>query len=331
MPTLTKKQLEQRRHAMMASDIPALLGIDDFTTPLMLAYKKLDTSPVVINEPNLNMDIGHYVEPITNKLFKNETGKKTKMNKDSFFKRHHGATPDAFVINEHGEETDLVEFKYSTKGSKWASLPDFVFCQVQWQLHVMNRERCDVAALIAWRGTSFKTFEVYRDENFIENVVKLVDEFWSAIKSGHVPVATGTKREEEAINSRFKNQRKSFAPLELDDVNFLNALEESEEIGKQDKQVQQRKRQNKNLLKAYVGENPDVRCGPYKVTWKAPKQKYVVNFQQAMDDAMESLAPYFSGGERSDILNQAFQQAIDANTEQVSAARRFNIYKMGDD
>ena len=33
----------------MASDIPALLGIDDFTTPLMLAYKKLDTSPVVIS------------------------------------------------------------------------------------------------------------------------------------------------------------------------------------------------------------------------------------------------------------------------------------------
>ena len=335
MPTLSKKQLEQRRHAIMASDVPTLLGLNQFQSPLELSYKKLDRTEIVRQEPpSLSMEIGHLVEPISNKLYKKESGNKTTLNKYSFFaggdQCHHGATPDGFIIRD-GEEWndhDLLELKYSTRGQDWGKLPDHVFCQVQWQMHVLKREVCDVAALVAWRGTNLKLFTVHRDQNFIDEVIKLVDEFWKSIKSGHLPVASGTVSEVETLNKVFDREAKTIAPFESDDVGLIELLDKSQEVADEKREIAQRERQHKNNVKAYMGHHPKMMAGNYKVTWKRPADKVIIDWAKAWDDLAGSLENIYP---KNDVVMNLMQNAIEGNTTTKKQNRRMNIFRFDEE
>lgn len=329
MPNLTKAQIIQRMAAIMASDMPIIMGLSKFKSPLELALEKNgEVKPDF--SPMLSRDIGHLVEPITKKLWEKETGMKAKLNKHSFFAGgdncHHGATPDGFVI-EDGEEKSLLELKYSTAGARWSSLPDEVYIQCMWQLHVLKKDVCHVAGLVAYKGTNLKIHEVQRDDRFIRELVMIANEFWDAIKSGHLPKPTGTDSESKALEKYYQKEKTTIAPFERHDPELIEILDGMEDLGEEIKALTKKKNQAKNSIKVYIGENTKMLSGNYKVSWKRPATKNVTDWKAVTDDILEDAADQEYYG---DLLHSC-QVAIEKHTEKKEGSRRMNIYKDKED
>lgn len=327
MPNLSKKQLIQRRAAIMASDVPIIMGLSKFKSPLELALEKRgEVEPDF--SPLLSRDIGHLMEPITKKLWEKETGMKAALNKHSFFAGgdicHHGATPDGFVL-EDGEEKSLLELKYSTAGARWSSLPDEVYIQCMWQLHVLKKDVCHVAGLVAYKGTNLKIHEVQRDDRFIGELVRMANEFWDAIKSGHLPKPTGSDSESRALERYYSREKKSIAPLERHDPELIEILDGVEELGNEIRELNKKKNQAKNSIKVYIGENQQMLSGNYRVSWKRPAPKDQTDWEAVAMDMLEASADQEYYG---DIL-EAMTISKEKNTEQKEGSRRMNIYTKG--
>lgn len=328
MPNLTAEQIEKRRGAVMASDLPIIMGLSTFKSPMELALiKRGEIEPDF--EPLLSRDIGHIIEPITWKLWEEETGKKARLNKRSFYgsgkNKHHGATPDGFII-EDGKRAGLLELKYSTAGAKWRTLPDDVFIQVQWQLHVTKKDRADVAGLIAYKGTNLKVHEVNRDDRFIGELVKIADEFMEAINSGHLPKPMGTASESAALEKYYNRERSGIAPLERHDPELIEILDGMEDLGGRIRSLTAEKNKAKNALKVYIGENTTMLSGGYRVSWKRPADKQVTDWEAVANAVVESAAKKEFYG---DVLD-AFHTAVEGSTEDLISSRRLNVYKKGE-
>jgi predicted phage-related endonuclease len=89
------------------------------------------------------------------------------------------ASPDGLVHTPNGDL--LVEIK--TTASTWGELPRHVWIQVQQQLHVTQLEKAVVVALSAGR---LRTFEVSREDAFIERLIIAEQEFWEEVLAGVV-------------------------------------------------------------------------------------------------------------------------------------------------
>jgi predicted phage-related endonuclease len=87
------------------------------------------------------------------------------------------ASPDGLAHTPHGDM--LVEIK--TTASTWGELPHHVWIQVQQQLHVMQLEKAAVVALSAGR---LRTFEVNREDAFIDRLLTEEQAFWEEVLAG---------------------------------------------------------------------------------------------------------------------------------------------------
>jgi len=87
------------------------------------------------------------------------------------------ASPDGLAHTPDGDM--LVEIK--STASTWGELPHHVWIQVQQQLHVMQMERAVVVALSAGR---LRTFEVRREDAFIDRLLTEEQAFWEEVLAG---------------------------------------------------------------------------------------------------------------------------------------------------
>jgi predicted phage-related endonuclease len=87
------------------------------------------------------------------------------------------ASPDGLAHTPDGDM--LVEIK--TTASTWGQIPYHVWIQVQQQLHVMQLERAVVVALSAGR---LRTFEVSREDAFIDRLMTEEQAFWEEVLAG---------------------------------------------------------------------------------------------------------------------------------------------------
>lgn len=87
------------------------------------------------------------------------------------------ASPDGLAHTPEGDM--LVEIK--TTASTWGELPHHVWIQVQQQLHVTQLERAVVVALSAGR---LRTFEVTREDAFIDRLMAEEQAFWEEVLAG---------------------------------------------------------------------------------------------------------------------------------------------------
>lgn len=322
---LTKKQLKERREAVMASDVPTILGLNKFQTPLELGLVKM--GQIVPDQKNvkLSTSIGHLVEPITKKLWEKETGRKARAVRVSSYredKPHHGATPDFEIV----DTKQLLETKYSTNGPLWARLPDPVFVQVQWQMYVCQKEECDVAALIAYKGTELKTYVVPRHDEFINEIIKLVEIFWQGLKEGKLPVSTGTDAEAKAIGKLF-SQQVDDEVIESDDVDLIETLDVIGDLDARVKQLKGEKTKLQNNIKMQMQTAPTLIAGQYRVRWSKPREKTLIDYSKVVDDLVEFFdrRAAFSQNLLVDEVVSMMDESIGSHTSRKENARRFTI------
>lgn len=190
--------LEERRNSIGASEVPTVLGLNPWDTPLQLALRKRGELPD--KEETEAMRMGRKLEPVIAELYEEETGRKTEDVGAYAIQRnpdhpHVHATLDRIVRTHPGKDGDL---QIKTVGAHMAHhwegmVPLYVQAQVQCEMAVAKLSWGSVAALIG--GQRFVWQDIERNDKFIVYMVAEIETFWVMIQRGDLPEAGATDRE----------------------------------------------------------------------------------------------------------------------------------------
>lgn len=187
-----KADLSDRRTFIGGSDAPVIMGLSPWKTPYQLWLEKTGQAP----EPDLSeierVMFGIALEPVVATEFSRRTGMKVRrVNKRQQHKDkpHFVAQIDRRIVGGGILECKTTD---GARKSDWDDgVPDHYLVQVQHQLLVTGEEFAYVAVLFG--GNTFQYFKVDRDEELIENMELILDDFWSKVVSVTPPEPSSTE------------------------------------------------------------------------------------------------------------------------------------------
>lgn len=212
MKSSNDEWLQERKKGIGSSDISAILGIDEFKTPLDVFLDKTGRSEDHYSDTQLDdMDRGHWLEiPLIEWLSK-ETNKDFKHNTDIFINENpiFRCTPDA-VFNDEIAEAKSTKLFQKDVSDKW-------FLQAQWQLGVTGF----TYAYVVWLNGSLKRDykEYKRDDELIDKMQFKALEFWNNhILKDEAPQATNTSDIKKLLKEA--KEGKSYEANEFDYLSY---------------------------------------------------------------------------------------------------------------
>jgi len=184
----TPEWLEMRRDYVMASDVPALMGVCRYKTPYMIWQDKLGLAkPQLVNA---NMQYGKDKEAESLAYF-NTLGLGIAEPAVVFHPtiKHMGASLDGLT-----DEMIIVEIKQCNDQDFATALldklPDMHYAQVQAQMACVG---IDFMNYLACNGGKYKLVTVKRNDEYIENMIKVINDFWNNNVLAMVPPALTDK------------------------------------------------------------------------------------------------------------------------------------------
>lgn len=160
----TEEWLEWRRQKIGASDIPIILGVSPYCTPLTLWKRKLGFE----NAPPMHagMKFGHDNEPRVRELMQ----QKLEMRFDPETKQHQEHEWAIASLDGYNEEKGvIIEIKCCNANdhekAQEGKVPEKYYPQVQWQMFVANVKD---AYYCSFHKEDLEFFKVDYDEDFIE-------------------------------------------------------------------------------------------------------------------------------------------------------------------
>ena len=271
----TEEWITARRSSVSSTDIGVLLGLSPYRSEADLADEKLGR----MERPgsSLAMRVGLALEPLIAAEYTRETG--LRLRRSHTLVRHPRiewavASPDFYVVGRPW----LMEAKWSTARRWNDGLPQDVESQVQWQLGVTRRERCDVAALV---GYELHIYPVEFDDALFDGLIDIALEFRSRLQDGGPFSETldSLKRRYPADDGTelVADDETAEAVLTLVDARgrrkALEADEERLEV----------------LIKAAMGEATSLVGPGFRVTWKRTKDVETVDWKSVADGLLRQL------------------------------------------
>lgn len=175
--------LKARCASVGASELRILYGLgyaNESIASLKAAKQGLRDTPDKATQRKF--DIATTLEPTVVKLFTNESKVKVKKRRSKVELFRLGllsATPD-FITRDDPKPTPVeIKCVNASDAREWSgdSAPLRVQCQVQQQMYCMGAEHGYACALIG--NHDFRWFHVERNDDFIEDMVRRVESFWS--------------------------------------------------------------------------------------------------------------------------------------------------------
>lgn len=266
MSGLTAEQMEFRRTGIGASESPCLVGLSPFGTEISVWAEKMGLRK---NESSDEQELGLIIEDAAAKLYQKKTGYQTahfgsvRHPKHSFML----ATPDLAIFGER--RIAQIKLVGHWMSHHWAEgVPDYVICQVQHEMEVVDADVCDVVAIIG--GTTFRILPVVRDREFGQDLIKVCRRFYeSHIVTGTMPDPDGSDEATKAIKARYAHRS----------YDIIEATADDEHLGKvwlaADAKIRDAEREQslaEQKLKLRIGEHEGIEGESFKATWKANKK-----------------------------------------------------------
>lgn len=184
-----------------ASEAPAIMGLSNWSSPFSVWCNKTGKIPYD-DEPSEYMRWGSILEEPVRQEFVRRTNLPVEHLGPYAIARNEKipwliCSPDGLIGTD-----GLYEGKTANAfaGHDWnESVPDYVLCQTQHQLAVTGRVYCYVCVLIG--GSKLKWYCVNRDDNFIAELLKQLDRFWTLVESDVPPDLDGNQATSAAINA----------------------------------------------------------------------------------------------------------------------------------
>lgn len=182
----TDEWLNWRRQGIGASDVPIIMNVSPYKTPLQLWEEKMGLRESQ-GAPNFIQQKGHELEVIARNKFEIETGKTWEPALVEHAKfPHFRASLDGINAEKNTVwECKFVGQEIFDQVQNDGMIPEHYWPQVQWQLFVTGAEMA-VFYVIKETHEVAKTV-VTPDIEYIKKMVRTVSKFWKMIQDGEVP------------------------------------------------------------------------------------------------------------------------------------------------
>ncbi|MDT8372238.1 MAG: YqaJ viral recombinase family protein [Gammaproteobacteria bacterium] len=175
----------ERNGRLTASNFAAAMGLNPYQSRQKLYRQLIGIDPKF--EGNEMTEYGSLHEPDAVDAYEAETGTIVEAANDKqmfiIHPEHNwlGCTPDGFVndIND-----TLVEFKCPYKQELYVNVPAYYLPQVQGQMMITGAAYCH---FVCWTPDELAVWGVESRQDYQEEMLELLTEFWQSVKSGEEP------------------------------------------------------------------------------------------------------------------------------------------------
>ena len=260
--------LKWRTLGIGGSDVSVIVGLNKFRSVYQLWLEK--TGKVVpAEEENDYTHFGTLLEPIVRAEFTRRTGIKVRAKKALLQSEEFPymiADLDG-VIYENGEMC-IFEAKTASAYKKeiWEEgVPVEYELQVQHYMAITGAKKTYIAALVG--GNQFFYYEVYRDEELINIIIRAEKKFWEEnVLLGKEPAPDGSNATTDYLKLKYNSSNGETITLPADALELCASYDN---LSEQIKAVTERRDAVANQLKAYLKENEVGIIGDRKVSWKS--------------------------------------------------------------
>lgn len=270
--SFTEEQLERRRQTLGASEVPAVLGLDRYKSPLDVYLSKKGLVPPFAG--NEFTEWGLRMEPAIRGKVADVLGLTDIVQRGTVIHPRHewvSATPDGeFELDglhhvlEMKNKTERQAVYWGPSGTD--QVPHDVAVQAHWQMLTTGADRAAVAVLLGKQD--FRLYFLDRDVEIADSIFARCEEFWTTNILGDVqPEITGGKQVAEYLRTKFSAHGDALRSAtraeeqliaELKTVRAdIASLEETEES-------------LKNKLMAAIGSDAGLQSRVGRITWKRP-------------------------------------------------------------
>ena len=255
-----------RRRGIGGSDAAAIAGLNRFKSPLAVYLEKIGELDKDVDSESAYW--GKILEEVVAREFERRTGKRVhKVNailvhpKCDFMI----ANIDRKVVGENAILECKTTSAYNAKEWQSDEIPQEYIIQVQHYMAVTGTAYAYVAALIG--GNRFVWKKIERDDELIDNLIKIELEFWHFVETKTLPDIDGSESTAEVLNLLYPLSSTVDETILLSpDANDL--IEERNTLVEQIKQLEEMKAEKENRIKALLGEHESGRTDKYFVSWK---------------------------------------------------------------
>ena len=256
--------LQYRKQGIGGSDAGAVCGLNPYRTAIQVYYDK--TSDSIEEIDNEAMRQGRELEEYVAKRFCEASGKRVRRANAMFYDEKNPfmlADVDRMIVGENAGLECKTASPYSEEKWRDDKIPLSYQLQCYHYMSVCNADAWYIAVLIY--GRDFKYYRIERDDEVIENLIRIEKEFWNEyVLKRIIPDPDGSKTADAAIAERFKESKSVTIPL----TGFDERLERRQEILSIVEKIETEKRQIDLELKLYLGDAETAENEHYRVSWK---------------------------------------------------------------
>ena len=256
--------LKYRKQGIGGSDAGAVCGLNPSRTAIQVYYDK--TSDLIEDVDNEAMRQGRELEEYVARRFCEASGKKVRRANAMFYDEKNPfmiADVDRMIVGENAGLECKTASPYSEEKWRDDKIPLSYQLQCYHYMSVCNADAWYIAVLIY--GRDFKYYRIERDDEVIENLIRIEKEFWNEyVLKQVIPDPDGSKTADVAIAERFKESKSITIPL----TGFDERLERRQELLSLLEKIETEKRQIDQELKLYLGDAEIAENESYRVSWK---------------------------------------------------------------
>ena len=296
--------LEERKKSLGGSDVGAVLGMSEYSSPYTIWAEKTGKLPPF--EGNEWTKLGNDLEGYVAQRFTEASGLKVVNDKATWRNDkypHLHANIDRRVVGmKAGVECKLTS-EFNAKKYKNGEFPDRFYAQCVEYLAVTELERWFLAVLIYGKGIKIYQMtripddvvpewceaSVYVDDGEIEALVKATADFWEYVKSDQAPMTDGSDSTTETLKTLYPESNGDTVSLmayESDLQQFMTLSSLLDDVKKQKEEVA-------NRIKAFMGEASKGESTKYKVTWSSYMRSSFDHKSFAKDNPDIDLSGYY--------------------------------------
>ena len=259
-----KEWMKYRKQGIGGSDAGAVCGLNPYRTAIQVYYDK--TSDSVEDVDNEAMRQGRELEEYVARRFCEASGKKVRRANTMFYDEKNPfmlADVDRMIVGENAGLECKTASPYSEEKWRDDKIPLSYQLQCYHYMSVCNADSWYIAVLIY--GRDFKYYRIERDNEVIENLIRIENEFWNEyVLKQVIPDPDGSKTADVALAERFKESKSITIPLQ----GFDERLERRQELLCLLDKIETEKRQIDQELKLYLGDAEIAENEHYRVSWK---------------------------------------------------------------
>ncbi len=259
-----------KMYGIGASDVPTILGINPFQTPLELFNRLTGISEPV--EQSEAMYWGKKHEQTIAERFSEDHGVKLM----AYKKRYHSkkcpffsCELDRIIVSSDTvvECKSVTAYKAKEWGGSDTEMPSYIIAQVMAQLGLSERKSAWVACLIG--GNDYREKFITFDAEFYNSIEEKAIEFWSMVESNTPPMVM--LGDDDAILALHPKNNEEVQSIEEMNASIALLQETKAHI----KTLEDEKGILEVKLKEVIGSNLGVKTSKYLATWKEQKSSRV--------------------------------------------------------